>query len=91
MNKTEFVRAIADKGGMTIKEAENAYRAFYEAVVDGLNKDGNIALVGFGTFELKHKAAQDRRNPATGEVVHTPACKVPALKVGKAFKALFNN
>ena len=75
MNKNEFLRTIADKTESTIKDAN----AFYEA------------LVGFGTFVARHKAASVRPNPQKpGETIKVAACKVPALKFGKSFKDSIN-
>lgn len=90
MNKGELVKAVADKAGMTVKDAGAAYEAFVAVVADALKKGDKVALVGFGTFELKHKAAREGINPQTKAKVTIPASNAPALKFGKAFKDLFN-
>ena len=90
MNKSEFIRAIAEKGGFTIKDAEVAYGAFVETVQETLKKGESIALVGFGTFEVRSKAAREGINPQTKEKVRIAASKSPVLKFGKAYKDLFN-
>ncbi|MEG1499928.1 MAG: HU family DNA-binding protein [Clostridia bacterium] len=86
MNKGEFVKALAAKAEFTAKEATAAY----DAIVEELKAGEKIQLVGFGTFELKSKAAREGINPLTKQPVKIAACKVPALKIGKSFKELFN-
>ena len=91
MNKNEFLRTIADKTDATIKDANAFYEAFVETVQEAMKADEKITLVGFGTFVAKHKAACVRPNPQKpGETINVPACKVPALKFGKAFKDSIN-
>ncbi len=90
MNKGELVKAMADKAGLTIKEAGVAYDAFVEVVTDAMKKGEKVQLVGFGTFEVREKAAREGINPQTKEKVSIPASKAPALKFGKAYKDLFN-
>lgn len=89
MNKGEFVRAIAEKAGSTIKDAEVFYDATLEVLTKTLKKD-SVNLIGFGTFELKKRAARTGVNPQTGKPVKIAASKVPAFKPGKAWKANFN-
>lgn len=90
MNKGELVKAMADKAGLTIKEAGVAFDAFVEVVTDALKEGDKVQLVGFGTFEVREKAAREGINPQTKEKVKIPASKAPALKFGKAYKDLFN-
>lgn len=89
MNKGELVKAMADKAGLTIKEAGVAFDAFVEVVTDALKEGDKVQLVGFGTFEVREKAAREGINPQTKEKVKIPASKAPALKFGKAYKDLF--
>jgi len=89
MNKTEFLRAVADKAGLTLKDAGRAYDAMYDVVRETLANGEKIQLVGYGTYELKCKPARECINPATKTKVKVPACKVPCFKFGKAFKELF--
>jgi DNA-binding protein HU-beta len=86
MNKTELVAAIAEKSGLSKKDSEAALSATIEAVTEALKTGDKIALVGFGTFEVRERAARVGKNPATGESIDIAACKVPAFKAGKALK-----
>lgn len=90
MNKTEFVRALAEKACLTRQQAENAYDAMLEVVVETLTAGERIQLVGFGTFDLKDKPATEIYNPSLKKKVTAPASSVPTFKFGKAFKQLFN-
>ena len=90
MNKTELVAAIAEKSGLTKKDAEKALAAFTESVEDALKKGDKVQLVGFGTFEVKHRAARTGINPQTKKPVKIAASKAPAFKAGKAFKDALN-
>lgn len=90
MNKGEFIKAMAENASLTAKEANVAYDAFVGAVTDALKKGEKVALVGFGTFEVKAKAAREGINPQTKQKVHIAASKAPSLKFGKAYKDLFN-
>lgn len=86
MNKGEFLRAIATETGSTIKDATAFYDAFVKTVEGALANNEKVALVGFGTYEVKNKPARTCTNPMTGAKVNVPACKVPNFKFGKAFK-----
>ena len=90
MNKTELVAAIADKAGISKKDAEKALKAFTDTVAAQLKKGDKIQLVGFGTFEVSKRAAREGRNPQTGDVMKIPASKAPKFKAGKALKDLVN-
>ena len=89
MNKTEYVKAVAEKAGLKHRQAEAAYDAQLEIIGEALKKGEKVALVGFGTYELKSKPAREVFNPLTKEKVKVPASKVPAFKFGKAYKDLF--
>ena len=89
MNKTEYVKAVAEKAGLTHKQAEAAYEAQLEVVKEALKKGEKVQLVGFGTYELKVKPAREAYNPLTKQKMKLAACKVPAFKMGKAFKEQF--
>ena len=86
MNKTELVSVIAEKADLSKKDAEKALNAFVEAVEGALEKGDKIQLVGFGTFEVRERAARVCRNPQTKEEISVPASKVPAFKAGQALK-----
>lgn len=90
MNKGQFVKAVAEKAGLTGKQADAAYKAFVETVVEELKRGEKVQLVGFGTFELQHKPAREAFNPLTGQKVKVAASNAPKLKIGKSFKELFN-
>ena len=90
MNKTELVAAMAEKAGLSKKDAEAALKAFTETVAEELKKGEKIALVGFGTFEVSERAEREGRNPQTGETMKIAACKAPKFKAGKALKDAIN-
>ena len=86
MNKIELVAAIAEKSGLSKKDAEKALAATLDAIVGAVKKGDKVALVGFGTFESRKRGARVGRNPRTKETIKIPASKVPAFKAGKGFK-----
>ena len=86
MNKTELVAAVAAKTELSKKDAEAAVKAVLDAVTDALADGDKVALVGFGTFEVKTRAARTGNNPRTGESISIPASKVPSFKAGAALK-----
>ena len=90
MNKTEFLRAIANKTSATLKDTTAFYDAFVETVKEAMVNNDKVALVGFGTFEAKNKPARTCLNPMTGAKVKVAACKAPVLKFGKNFKDSIN-
>ena len=90
MNKTELVAAIAEKTGLTKKDAEGAVKAFTDTVAEQLKAGDKIQLVGFGTFEVSEREAREGRNPHTGEPMPIAASKAPKFKAGKALKDMVN-
>lgn len=86
MNKTELIAAVAEKTDLSKKDADEAVSAVLGAITDALKAGDKIQLVGFGTFEVRNRAAKQGRNPRTGETMTVPASKVPAFKAGKALK-----
>ncbi len=90
MNKNELIRAMANKAGITLKDAGIALESLIEAISDGLNAGEKIQISGFGTFELKVKPERDGFNPKTGEQIRISETKIPAFKFGKAYKDSFN-
>ena len=90
MNKTQLIEVIADKSGLKKKEAEAALNAMTEAVAEALKAGDKVQLVGFGTFEVKARAARSGRNPKTGETIQIAASKHPAFAAGKALKDAVN-
>lgn len=91
MNKQELLSAMAEKSGLTKKDSEAALAAFIETVQDTLKKGEKVQLIGFGSFEVRDRAARTGKNPFTGEEMNIPAAKVPAFKAGRALKDLVNN
>ena len=90
MNKTELVEAMASNANISKKAAEEALKAFTDAVAAELKKGGKVQLVGFGTFEVSERAAREGRNPQSGEVMKIAASKAPKFKAGKALKDMVN-
>lgn len=86
MNKSELIDAVAERSGLTKKAASQAVEAVLQAVTDSLAAGQKVTLVGFGTFEVRERAARKGVNPATGAAIEIPAGKVPAFKAGKALK-----
>ena len=86
MNKTELVASVAEKAELSKKDAEKAVAAMLESVEEALKAGDKVALVGFGTFEVKERAARTGKNPRTGEAVKIPAARVPVFKAGKGLK-----
>lgn len=87
MNKQELITAMADKSGMTKKDADKAVNAFVNVVKDALIDGEKVQLMGFGTFEVRERAARKGRNPRNPqEEIDIPASKLPAFKPGKTFK-----
>ena len=90
MNKAELVAEVAAKTGDTKKSAEANVNAFIDVVKEALKKGEKIQLVGFGSFEVRKRAARKGRNPQTKEEIKIPASKAPVFKAGKALKDLVN-
>ena len=86
MNKTELIAEVAKKCGISKKDAEKAVTTTFDTIADALSQGDKVQLVGFGSFEVKSRAARTGRNPRTKEVVEIPASKVPVFKAGKALK-----
>ena len=86
MNKAELIAAVAAKAEVSQKEAAVVVAAVLDEIKDALKKGDKVQLVGFGSFEVRAKAARTGKNPSTGETINIPASKAPAFKAGKAFK-----
>ena len=84
MNKTELIAAVAEKASISKKESEVVINAALDTIIDSLKNDEKVQLVGFGSFETKHRAERTGRNPK--ESITIAASKVPTFKAGKAFK-----
>ena len=90
MNKSDLIAAMAAKTGETKKSAEASLDAFISTVTESLKKGEKVQLVGFGSFEVRKRAARKGRNPQTKEEIKIPASKAPVFKAGKALKDLVN-
>ena len=86
MNKAELINAAADKAGLSKKDTEAAVDAAIKAITEALAAGDKVQLVGFGSFEIRARAARIGRNPKTKEEIKIPASMVPAFKPGKALK-----
>ena len=84
MNKAELINAAAEKAGLSKKDTEAAVTAIIGVITEALAQEEKIQLVGFGSFEVKARAARIGRNPKTKEQIEIPASKVPVFKAGKA-------
>jgi DNA-binding protein HU-beta len=86
MTKAELISAVAEKSDLTKKDSEKAVAAVIDAITEALVAGDKVSLVGFGTFEVKSRAARKGINPRTKEPMPIPASKLPAFKAGKALK-----
>ena len=91
MNKSDLVAVVAEKLGATKRDAEASLNAVVEAITESLVKGEKIQLVGFGSFEVRKRAARKGRNPQTKEEIKIPASEAPVFKAGRAFKDAVNN
>ena len=90
MNKTELVTAIASSANLTKANAAAALDAALNAIMDEVAAGNKVSILGFGTFEKRHREARTGRNPRTGEATEIPASDAPAFKAGKGFKDKVN-
>ena len=90
MNKVELIAAVAEKAGLTKKDAEKAVAAVVASVEEALVKGDKVQLIGFGTFEVRERAARIGRNPQTKAEIKIAASKQPVFKAGAALKKAIN-
>ena len=90
MNKSEFVTAVADSAELSKTDAGKAVDAVISVIKKALKKGDSVTLVGFGTFQVRKRAARTGRNPRTGATLKIKASKVPGFKAGKALKDAVN-
>ena len=90
LNKAELIAAIADDAEISKAKAEFALNSAIETIIKAVTKGDSVQLIGFGTFEVKARAARTGRNPQTGEAIKIPASKNPVFKAGKALKDAVN-
>jgi len=90
MNKADLIDAVAAAADLNKATATRAVEAVISGITDALKKGEQVALVGFGTFEVRERAARTGRNPQTGAAIDIKAAKAPAFKVGKSLKDAVN-
>ena len=90
VNKTELVASVAEKAGLTKKDAEKAINALFVSVEEALALEDKVQIIGFGTFEVKAREERKGRNPQTGAEITIPASKNPVFKAGKGLKDAVN-
>lgn len=90
LSKSEFVAKVSEKTELTKKDAEKAVNAFLETIQESMVAGETVSFVGFGSFEVRERAARKGRNPQTGEEIQIAASKVPAFKPGKSLKDAVN-
>ena len=86
MNKTELIAAVAEKAGLTKKDAERVVNATVDAITESLVKGDKVQLSGFGIFEAKTRDARVGRNPRTKQTIQIPATRLPVFKASKTLK-----
>ena len=86
MTKTELIAAVAEKTGLTKKDAERVVNATFETISQNLAAGNKVQVSGFGNFEVKAREARVGRNPRTKETIEIPATKLPTFKAAKALK-----
>ena len=90
MTKTQLVAAVAEKLGVSKRMAGDFVNAFVEAVMEGVRKDGEVRIQGFGTFKVSKRKARTGKNPRTGETIKIAAMKLPVFNAGSEFKKVVN-
>lgn len=90
MNKSELIDAIAEKADIPKVDATRILEVTLDSLVNALKQGDSVALVGFGTFSVKQRAARDGRNPQTGQMIRIAASNVPSFKAGKTLKDAVN-
>lgn len=86
MTKSEFVDQVADRAGLSKKDASDAVDAFIDTVEGALRRGSEVSFSGFGKFSVSHRSAREGRNPATGERIHIAASRVPKFTAGAGLK-----
>lgn len=86
LNKTELIAKVAEKADLSKKDAGKAVDAVFASITEALKKGDKVQIIGFGSYEVRERAARLGRNPQTGKEIKIAASKVPAFKAGKALK-----
>ena len=89
-NKAELIDEVAKKTNLEKKQGHEIIDALFNTITDELKNGNKVQLIGFGTFEVRERAARKGRNPQTGEEIQIKASKIPAFKAGKALKDVVN-
>ena len=90
MTKNELIAAVAERTGITKKDAERILSAAFDTITTELAQGQKVQIAGFGIFETKDRGARPGRNPLTGESIQIPASRNPVFKAGKALKEAVN-
>lgn len=90
MNKADLIKSMSEKGELSKVDAEKALNAFIESVEEALVNGDRVQLIGFGSFEVRERAARVGRNPQTMKEIKIKASKAPVFRVGKALKDMVN-
>ena len=90
MTRTELVANVAEKSGITKKQADIVLNSLFDSIKQALVEGDKVQIIGFGTFEIRNRAARKGRNPQTNEEIDIPASKLPSFKAGKALKEAVN-
>lgn len=90
MNKTDLVSKMSEKSGLSKKDCEVALGAFIDSITEALQAGDKVQMIGFGTFEVRERAARTGRSPQTGESIDIPASRLPVFKAGKSLKDCVN-
>ncbi|MGY4104147.1 HU family DNA-binding protein [Ignavigranum ruoffiae] len=85
-NKAELVEKVASKTNLTKKDVTATVEALFQSIEEILADGDKVQIIGFGTFEVRERAARKGRNPQTGEEIKIKATRVPGFKAGKALK-----
>lgn len=86
MNKQQLIRAVAQRGDLTVEQAAQAVNSTLDVITDTLAAGEKVQLVGFGTFEVRDRAPRQTRNPRTQEIMDVPASRAPVFRPGKPLK-----
>lgn len=90
MNKSDLIAKVAEESNLSKRDTELAVNTLFDTIAKALAQDEKVVIVGFGTFEVRSRAARKGRNPSTKEEIEIPASKAPAFKAGKTLKAMVN-
>ena len=86
MTKSDLIDRVAELTGLTKKDSGRVVEAVFDSITEALARGDRVQLVGFGTFEVRKRAARRGRNPQTGTAIQISARQIPAFKAGKALK-----